>query len=212
MYLEFLRKPCLPISFSSIHHNPMRSSVENFMIPFNSADAAPSFDHPLEMLHACHDRILRQCELLEKLTAHLDREGCDAQAQQAAKAILRYFDAAGQFHHLDEEEDLFPALRLSAGRDSMQLETLLGRLLSEHVVMLAAWNALRPVLQQLADGVDTPLSGTLTERFISSHTSHITVEEQDLLPLAARLLGPQQTARIGQNMAERRGARPDSGR
>ncbi len=182
------------------------------MISFNSAEAAPTFDHPLEMLHACHDKILRQCELLEKLTAHLDREGYDGQARQAAKAILRYFDSAGQFHHLDEEEDLFPALRLSAGQDLMQLETLLGRLLSEHVVMLAAWNALRPVLQQLSDGVETPLSGTLTERFISSYTGHIAVEERDLLPLATRLLDPQQTARIGQNMAERRGAKTVSGR
>jgi hemerythrin-like domain-containing protein len=176
------------------------------MIRFTSAEAAPTFDHPLEMLHACHDRILRQCDLLERLAAHLASNGCDQQARQAAQAILRYFDTAGQFHHLDEEEDLFPALRRSAGSDQAQLEMLLGRLLSEHVVMLASWNALRPVLLQLADGVDTPLPATLTAKFIDSYTGHIAVEERDLLPMAARLLNPQQAALIGKRMAERRGA------
>ncbi len=178
------------------------------MISLTSAEAAPGFDHPLEMLHACHDKILRQCDTLKKLAAHLPGNGCDQQARQAARGILRYFDSAGQFHHLDEENDLFPALRLSAGSDHrVQLESLLERLLSEHVVMLAAWNALRPVLLQLADGVDTPLTGMLAENFISSYTAHIAVEERDLLPLAARLLHPQQTVLIGKRMAERRGAR-----
>lgn len=177
------------------------------MISFTSIEAAPSFDHPLEMLHACHDKILRQCDTLQKLVAHLPGNGCDQQARQAAQGILRYFDSAGQFHHLDEEEDMFPALRLSAGSGQVQLERLLERLLSEHAVMLAAWNTLRPVLLRLADGVDTQLSATLTENFIGSYTKHIAVEERDLLPLAARLLNPLQTALIGKRMAQRRGAK-----
>ncbi len=141
------------------------------------------------------------------MAEHLPRNGCDQQARQAAQGILRYFDTAGQFHHLDEEQDLFPALRLSAGPDSAQLNALLERLLSEHVVMLAAWDALRPVLLQLSQGMETPLAATLTGKFIGSYTVHIAVEERDLLPLAAHLLNPQQTVQIGQRMAERRGAR-----
>lgn len=176
------------------------------MISLTAGQAAPSFDHPLEMLHACHGKILRQCGTLQRLATHLAHHGCDTQARQAAQGILRYFDSAGRFHHQDEEQDLFPALRLSAGADQAQLETLLERLLSEHGVMLAAWDALRPVLLRIADGVMTPLSDTLTETFIASHTGHIAVEEAELLPLATRLLNPQQMAQIGKNMAERRGA------
>jgi hemerythrin-like domain-containing protein len=177
------------------------------MISFTPGETAPTFDHPLEMLHACHDKILRQCRLLEKLVAHMADNDCDDQARQAAQAILRYFDSAGQFHHLDEEEDLFPALRLSAGADREQLESLLERLLSEHVTMLAAWDALRPILLQIADGTPTPIPETLKDAFISRYTDHIAVEEGDLLPMAARLLDPSQLAPIGQRMAERRGAR-----
>jgi len=176
------------------------------MISLTTAEAAPSFDHPLEMLHACHGKILKQCATLEKLAAHLPVNGCDQQVRQAAQGILRYFDTAGQFHHLDEEQDLFPALRLSAGLDQVQLDALLARLLSEHEVMLAAWDALREVLLKLAEGIVTPLPETLTANFIGSYTTHIATEEADLLPLAARLLTPQQMVQIGKSMAERRGA------
>ncbi len=176
------------------------------MIPFMPAESAPTFDHPLEMLHACHGKILRQCDLLEKLVAHMADNGCDEQARQAAQGILRYFDSAGQFHHLDEEEDLFPALRLSSGVDREQLESLLERLLSEHVKMLAAWDALRPILLRIAGGAATRIPEAVKDAFISRYTNHIAVEEGDLLPLAARLLDPSRLAPIGQRMAERRGA------
>ena len=74
-----------------------------------ATEAAPTFDDPLEMLHACHGRILGQCDTLKKLTAYLPVHGCDQQARQAAQNILRFFDSAGHFHHQDEEENLFPA-------------------------------------------------------------------------------------------------------
>jgi hemerythrin-like domain-containing protein len=172
------------------------------MISLSSAAAAPGFDHPLEMLRACHGKILRQCEILKKLAVHLHNKGCDSQVKLATQGILRYFDTAGQFHHQDEEENLFPALRTYPDVDT----ALLDRLLSEHVVMLAAWDALRPVLVQLAEGNNVKLDAALCEQFIGSYSRHITLENAELLPHAARLLSPQQMEMIGRHMAERRGA------
>ena len=176
------------------------------MISFASQEAAPSFDDPLEMLHACHGKILRQCDTLRKLAPHLASNGCDQQAQQAAQGILRYFDTAGKFHHQDEEEDVFPALR-AADPDKSQLESLLGRLLQEHIGMLAAWDALRPTLLQLSQGIQVPLAPAQTEDFIGRYTRHIAFEESELLPLAAKLLDARQQMNIGKHMAERRGAK-----
>lgn len=176
------------------------------MISLNSTASAPTFDHPLDMLHACHGKILRQCDTLQKLSDHLAQQGCDTQAQQAAQGILRYFDTAGQLHHQDEEENLFPTLRTSAGDSAPQLDALLQRLLGEHVVMLAAWAELRDVLWQLAEGATVPLSDALLARFIRSYREHIALEEAELLPLAARLLNDAQTRQIGMSMAARRGA------
>jgi len=78
------------------------------MISFSALEAAASYDNPLALLHACHGKILAQCVTLQKLSSHLNSNGCDLQAQQAAQKILHYFDTSGQFHHQDEEENLFP--------------------------------------------------------------------------------------------------------
>ncbi len=170
------------------------------MISIHDIDAAPGFDHPLEMLLACHGKILRQCDTLQKLAVHLSIKGCDEQAQQAAKGILRYFDTAAQFHHQDEEQNLFPALCAIAELP------LLDRLLGEHIEMQSAWRALRPMLVLIASGQQQLLAPELTEKFIHSHREHIAIENAELLPLAASLLDDQQLALIGKCMAERRGA------
>lgn len=173
-----------------------------------TAGTAPGFDHPLELLRACHDKILRQCDTLQRLAAHLDSHGCDRQAQQAAQGILRYFDIAGKLHHLDEEQDLFPSLRASAGEQQQVIETLLDQLLAEHVVMTDAWDALRSRLLQLADGQTASLPHEAAQRFTVSHTRHVALENAELLPLAARLLDARQLEALGRNMAARRGIAP----
>ena len=175
------------------------------MIQLDSGANAPTFDDPLEMLLACHGKILRQCDTLQKLSGHLKTHGSDAQARLAAHGILRYFDTAGQFHHQDEEENLFPALRATAGAESELLDALLQRLLKEHVEMLAAWDELRAVLLQIAEGMNVRLDERLAKRFIDAHTVHIAVENSELLPLAARLLTSEQLRQIGACMAARRG-------
>lgn len=166
-----------------------------------TAENAPGFNQPLEMLRACHGKMIGQCNTLQKLCAHLHSQGCDIQAQQAAIAILRYFDTAGQFHHQDEEQDLFPALYAAAGMNT----ALLDRLLSDHRIIAQAWDALRPALLQLAERQPTNIPPDSAERFIAAYTSHITTENTELLPLAACLLNSQQLQLIGQNMAKRRG-------
>ena len=177
------------------------------MISFSSGESAPSFDHPLEMLHACHGKIQRQLNTLQKLVDHLPTHGCDQQAQQAAQGILRYFDTAGQFHHQDEEENLFPTLLALNVPEKAQVKALIEHLLAQHTVMFAAWNDARTVLVKLAEGVNTPLPDALVEKLTGSYTPHINLEETELLTLSARLLSPQQIMEIGKSMAERRGAK-----
>lgn len=176
-------------------------------MPFTENKITASFDDPLEMLRACHGKILQQCDTLRKLAAHLPENGCDEPAQQAAQAILRYFDTAGKHHHKDEEIDLFPALRTCAEFEQIPIEPLLARLLAEHDEMLAAWLELRQLLASLGAGINVALPPALTERFIQSHSDHIAIEESELLPLAERLLDRRQLIRLGMHMAERRGAR-----
>jgi len=184
------------------------------MISFASGAAAPSFDHPLEMLHACHGKIQKQLDTLQKLAAHLPGHGADQQAQQAAQGILRYFDTAGQFHHQDEEDNLFPVLLALDVPEKTQIKALIENLLAQHAVMFAAWSEVRAVLVKIAEGTDAPLPGALVEKLAGSYLPHIDLEETELLTLSARLLSPQQIEEIGKSMAQRRGAKfpaaPDS--
>src|ERR1700737_1987535 len=88
-------------------------------------DTAPGFDQPIAVLKHCHDRIRKQLATMEKLPEHLARHGADEPAQQAAQAVLKYFDKAAPVHHADEEENLVPMLQsVAQGEDAATLAEL----------------------------------------------------------------------------------------
>ena len=162
---------------------------------------APGFDQPLEVLLACHGRIEKQCATLQKLLAHLPQHGSDAQAQQAARAIMNYFDTAAVHHHDDEERNLFPLLeRAGQGEWCDVVELLTG----EHDDLAQLWRALRPPLLAIAQGETLALNVAHAERFIALNRSHIAFENERVLPLARALLSAADLQSLGQAMAARR--------
>ena len=167
--------------------------------------AAADFDHPLEMLAACHDRIEERCELLHRLCRHIREAGVDSQARQAAENVMRYFDTAGDNHHVDEEHDLFPVL-IEADREAC--EGLVARLLRDHGQMREAWAGLRVRLSRIAAGEPlATLEPAEVDRFTTLYRAHIDLEERELLPAAQRLLDAPALAAAGEAMAKRRGVR-----
>lgn len=171
---------------------------------FSSPAAGP--EAPLDMLSACHTRVEKQCQTLERLQAHLPLHGSDTQAQEAAQAILRYFDTAARHHHEDEEQDLFPAvLEAMAGSDAVCLRELTMALMVEHRQLEQHWHVLRLTLLEVAQGQPTTLSAPQVQAFTQAYRGHIQREDQELLPVAARLLGDQALKDIGQAMRLRRG-------
>lgn len=164
--------------------------------------AAPGFDRPLEVLEACHGRIARQCETLERLLGHLPAHGADDQARQAARAVLPYFDTAGTLHHDDEERNLFPLLEQAGATGACELvETLTG----EHDELALLWRRLRGALQQIEAGAAATLDAALTGRFIALNRSHLEFENARVLPLARHTLRADALERLGRAMAARRG-------
>jgi hemerythrin-like domain-containing protein len=170
------------------------------------SEPAADFDHPLEMLAACHDRIEDRLQVLQRLRDHLAQHGCDEQARQAAANILRYFDTAGAHHHEDEEQDLFPRLTASAPADS-PLPALVEALRNDHRDMRKAWDALRKPLQEVSEGRCERIEPVLVQRFVALYRRHIEREEAELLPCAERLLSIGEMTAIGAAMANRRGVR-----
>lgn len=172
--------------------------------PGHSAPAA-GFEVPLEMLAACHLRVQDQCTTLLRLVPHLATQGADRPAQQAATAVMRYFDTAARHHHDDEERDLFPALIESmAGSDAVCLRDLTSSLIADHRALEARWAALRAVLAQVAGGQAAPLAADEVSGFTDLYAQHIAREEAELLPMAQRMLSDAELDRIGLSMRLRR--------
>lgn len=167
---------------------------------------AATFEAPLEMLAACHGRIERQCATLRRLVPHVAAHGSDTGAREAAQAVMRYFDQAAVQHHADEEEDLFPALlEAMAGSDAVCLRDLTEQLRQQHRELEAHWRALRAVLARIAAGDAVALDAALVERLVVAYEQHLQRENDELLPMAERLIDDATLQRIGRAMRLRRG-------
>lgn len=167
---------------------------------------AASTEVPLEMLAACHIRVQRYCATLRRLAEHVQEHGSNPEASVAAASIIRYFDTSAMQHHADEETDLFPAMIESmAGSDAVCIRKLTEGLAAEHLRLEAMWRSLKQTLNSVAAGRPALLPIDLVDSFVSLYERHIRVEEDELLPMAARLLSDSDIARIGRAMRERRG-------
>ena len=167
---------------------------------------AATFEAPLEMLAACHGRIEQQCATLRRLQPYLAAQGADTAAREAARAVMRYFDHAAVDHHADEEEDLFPALlEAMAGSDAVCLRELTELLTRQHRELEAHWRALREGLDAIAAGEAVALDAALVERFVGAYEQHLQRENDELLPMAERLIDDATLQRIGRAMRLRRG-------
>jgi len=162
---------------------------------------APGFDDPLAMLTACHDRILKQCSTLEKLSTHLRRSGLTPDARAAATEVHRYFSTAGMLHHQDEEQDLFPLLRADSA-----LASLIDGLAAEHRRMEVLWRQLEPQLAR-PETIIEDLDGfaALVSEFSQLYAGHVAREDRELLPRAREWLPAEVQSVIGARMAARRG-------
>ncbi len=165
---------------------------------------APGFDEPLEMLSACHQRIEDQLATLERMVPHLETRGCDDEARAAAQAVLRYFDSAGVLHHQDEDEDLFPLLRLEATKhERPEVTAALDELEREHDSMHAQWERLRKRLEAVVRG-EPRIDPEEVARFAWLYRRHMDRESAAVLPFAREALDEAQRAALGERMAARR--------
>lgn len=174
--------------------------MSNSLIP-----VAPGFDQPLDMLEACHERLQAQLHTLEKLARWLPEHGADEQARRAAANVMRYFDNAATNHHCDEENDLLPALHARvADHERAELEALSECIIADHRRLSAAWEELRVLLAEIADGHAADLTGAGLARFVDDYRKHLAHEEDVMLPFARRLLGSEALEALGASMTARR--------
>ncbi|MVW80229.1 hemerythrin domain-containing protein [Bordetella sp. 02P26C-1] len=174
-------------------------------IPGYSSPAA-GLDTPLALLSACHERMTRQCETLLRLAAHVAQHGSDEVAQTAAASVMRYFDTAARLHHRDEEEDLFPALIESmSGSDARCIHEIVDALTQDHRRLERLWDGLHPALEAISAGRHAQIDKAHAECFCAEYAAHLRREDEELLPMASRLLDDVALSDMSQAMRARRG-------
>ena len=161
---------------------------------------APSFDDPLGVLVACHERMRRQLGTLARLPSHITSRGVDDEARAAAHAVVRYFDRAGADHHADEDDSVLPRLLARAP----DLAPLIAQITAEHGVHQQRWRKLRPLLGSIAAGYNPGLPTRLVRDVCDGYALHLDREERRLLPRAHDCLEAAALAEIGREFAARR--------
>ena len=165
------------------------------------------FEHPFAMLQACHDRVRRSLDLLQRLLDHFERVGHDEQARAAALDVWRYFELAAPAHHSDEERHLLPLLRQSGDAGLARVAL---RLQADHDALHALWRQLGPLLQQV-HAAASPLTPAATDllrawaaAFIAIHERHLPLEDDVAFPAARSRMLPADLEAMGSEMQRRR--------
>jgi hemerythrin-like domain-containing protein len=174
-------------------------------------EPAPTFDDPLGMLRACHRRIERALDVVDRVAA-LEREGpLNDDAREALRRTLDYFATGVPRHAADEEQSLFPRLRDALGENASDLLAMMDGLAREHAAADSAHRELELLGGELLrDGRFCHVARR--ERFTEVvktlrqlYREHIRIEDDELMPLAAGVVDPGQLEQVGADMAARRG-------
>src|SRR3546814_18495604 len=92
-----------------------------------------------------------------------------------------------------------------AGSDAVCIRNMTQGRADEHRELEAMWRGLRALLEQVAEGGSAALPATDVAQFVGSYERHLKREDDEVLPMATRLLTEDELARIGRAMRERRG-------
>lgn len=166
--------------------------------------AADSLGSPLDMLAAWHRLGEEEFETLRRLARRVPIAVVDLGAREAAWAVTIYFDKSIAVHHVDEERDLFPELIESmAGSDPVCLREMMAALVEGHRALASAWRRLRPAFAALAGGTPAAIEAADVEALIEQCERLFRREDDELLPMADRLLDDAARARIAAAMQAR---------
>lgn len=162
----------------------------------------------LEMLDACHRRMMDALDTLDALVARLDEHGDDAQARAMAAEVVAFFSGTAHQHHQDEERHVFPRLLEAATPEVAQVVL---RLQQDHRWLEQDWLELSAHLQALADGQswwDRALLREGGEVFIALLHDHLTLEESLIYPEARARLSLAEREAIGREIGREPGREP----
>lgn len=165
----------------------------------NSTDAGSNED-PLLDFSNCHVGIIKNFERLRKLANTEIEAPVQAEVKDAAKSLLAFFQDVVLEHHSEEEQELFAEVTDSArhgGDDAAKALTMIDQLTQEHRALEAQWKAIQTDIKLLSKGKPAALDQDAAAKLAADYLAHANFEEQEFLPLSARILGERGLSSLG---------------
>ena len=164
------------------------------------------FDDPIGMLKDCHRRIEHFLNILCLVAERPGDRSLTEEERAAVKAALQYFHTGGERHTLDEEESLFPRIRIASGDEGLKV---LERLERDHAHAADLHESVDWLYTTwISDGVLNPSDqqrlAFKTASLKKLYEEHIEIEETIIFPSAQDVLSSQALAEIGSEFDTRR--------
>ncbi len=170
-----------------------------------------NFSDPTGLLSDCHRRVEMFLGSLEAVADVIDRPATK-ETRRALEFALRYFAQAAPKHTADEEESLFPRLRQLKHPEIQAAFAKLEQLEQDH-----RWAApLHAEVDRLGarylstgglSAVEVDAFRKAVAHLAVMYKLHISVEDECVFPLAARMLSDADKLAIAKEMAGRREVR-----
>ncbi|MCC6368623.1 MAG: hemerythrin domain-containing protein [Bryobacterales bacterium] len=169
-----------------------------------------NFTDPIGMLGDCHGRIVRFLQVLVTLSSRVNGGPLNSEQRSALATSLLYFREAAPKHTADEEESLFPRLRLLRKPEIAALLAKVDSLEEDHVCAdrhHAEVDRLGQLwLQQgQLSSEEAERFSVLVNQLSELYRHHIGIEDREVFPFAAAALAAEDREAIGAEMAARRG-------
>jgi hemerythrin-like domain-containing protein len=171
---------------------------------------SPTFAQPLALMSDCHRRVEKFLQALVIATEQAQGGPLNDLQREGLQSALRYFREAAPRHTADEEESLFPRMRQCSSEEVALALAKIDALEADHVVAKAAHAIVERHgdlwLEQGTLGKEETAELLRELRKLQGiYGRHIAVEDNDIFPLAQRVLKSNELAEVGREMAERRG-------
>ena len=167
-------------------------------MPVQIGEVPHSFSDPTGLMSDCHRRIEMFLGSLDAVARVMDCPLTD-ETRRALDSALRYFREAAPKHTADEEESLFPRLRQVHHPDVQSALARLEELENDHRWAARMHAEVESLGQQYLSKGSLPAAGSgrasakRSPASQSMYQQHISVEDDVVFPVAARLIVPNRT-------------------
>lgn len=172
-----------------------------------------TFSNPIGLLTDCHRRIKKFLMIMITVMRQTHGGPLKTAQQEALELAVQYFRDAAPKHTMDEEVSLFPRMRQLCRLLDSSIESI-HHLEKEHQMAQENHdNVERLAKKWLLEGLlcfeDACSLSDALGRLSVIYKKHIDVEEQNIFPLASKILSRAEVTEIGREMAMRRNINPD---